>query len=149
MKSFPVLLLVLFLVPFASQSQKIEEEIRNLEAEFNQAYERNQLDAYFSYYAEEVTLWFPSGRETLEGYKEDWHDLVAGGGGVEKNEISDMKIQVGPSRDAAIATYAVDVVTRGVDGKKTKEHAVETDVWFKRGGTWKLVHVNYNSKEVP
>lgn len=146
MSIFSILLL---LVSASAQSRTAEDQIRRLEIEFNQAYERNELDKYFSYYADDVTLWFPGGRETLEGYKKEWYGLIGGGGGVEKNEISDMRVQVGPSGDTAIATYAVDVVTRGTDGKKTKEHAVETDVWFKRGSSWKLVHVNYNSKEVP
>ena len=48
-----------------------------------------------------------------------------------------------------IATYAIDVLTRQADGKKTREKAWETDVWFKRDGKWKLVHVHYNSREVP
>ena len=144
-----LLLLVATVEPQSVSSQKIEDEIAKIESEFNQAYERNELDKYFSYYAADVTLWFPSGRETLEGYKKDWYGLIAGGGGVEKNTLTDMKVQVGPAGDTAIATYAVDVVTRGKDGKKTKEHALETDVWFLRGGAWKIVHVNYNSKEAP
>jgi hypothetical protein len=41
----------------------------------------------------------------------------------------------------------VDVVTRQVGGKKTRE-AFETDVWYKRDGKWKIVQ-HYNSKEVP
>lgn len=141
--------LLLLLLSSSTQSQTTEDEIRRLEVEFNGAYERNQLDKYFSYYADDVTLWFPSGRETLEGYKKDWYGLIQGGGGVEKNALSDMKVQVGPSGDTAIATYALDVVTRGTDGKRTKERALETDVWFKRGGKWKLAHVHYNSKQVP
>jgi ketosteroid isomerase-like protein len=141
--------LLLLLLSSSTPSQATEAEIGRLEVEFNGAYERNELDKYFSYYADDVTMWFPTGRETLDGYKKDWYALIKGGGGVEKNAISDMKVQMGPSGDTAIATYALDVVTRAVDGKKTKEHAIETDVWFKRGGTWKLAHVNYNSKQVP
>jgi ketosteroid isomerase-like protein len=60
-----------------------------------------------------------------------------------------MRVQMSPSGDAATATYAVDVVTRQADGKKTREKAWETDVWYKRDGKWKLVHVHYNSKEAP
>jgi ketosteroid isomerase-like protein len=141
--------LLLLLLSSSTQSSSTEEEIRRLEVEFNGAYERNELDKYFAYYADDVTMWFPSGRETLEGYKKDWYDLIGGGGGVEKNALSDMKVQVGPSGDTAVATYALDVITRMKDGKKTKEHALETDVWFKRGGAWKLAHVHYNSKEAP
>jgi ketosteroid isomerase-like protein len=85
----------------------------------------------------------------LADYKRDWYALIKGGGGVEKNAISDMKVQVSPGGDTAIATYKLDVLTRQADGKKVKEEAYETDVWFRRDGKWKLVHVHYNSKVVP
>jgi ketosteroid isomerase-like protein len=124
-------------------------EIEKLVVAFNQAYERNDLEEYFSYYADDVTQWFESGRAGLADYKKSWYELIEGGGGVEKNALSDIRIQVSPGGDAAVATYVVDVVTRQVDGKKTKERAFETDVWYKRDGKWKIVHLHYNSKEVP
>ncbi len=140
--------LSLFLSTAAAQPAAAAE-IEKLEVAFNGAYERNNLDEYFSYYADDATLWFESGRVKLEDYKKDWYALIKGGGGVEKNALSDMRVQLSPAGDAAIATYALDVLTRQADGKKTKEKALETDVWFKRDGKWKLVHVHYNSKEVP
>jgi ketosteroid isomerase-like protein len=127
----------------------VGSEIEKLEVAFNLAYEKNDLEAYFSYYADDVTMWFESGRAELSDYKKDWYALIQGGGGVEKNALSDIRVQVSPAEDAAIATYALDVVTRQADGKKTKERAYETDVWYKRDSGWKLVHVHYNSKEVP
>jgi ketosteroid isomerase-like protein len=124
-------------------------EIEKLVVAFNQAYERNDLEKYFSYYADDVTQWFESGRVSLADYKKDWYGLIQGGGGVEKNAISDLRVQVSPGGDSAVATYALDVVTRQAGGKKTKERAWETDVWFKRDGKWQIVHLHYNSKEVP
>ncbi len=140
--------LSLFLSTAAAQPAAAAE-IEKLEVAFNGAYERNNLDEYFSYYADDATMWFESGRVKLEDYKKDWYALIKGGGGVEKNALSDMRVQLSPAGDAAIATYALDVLTRQADGKKTKEKALETDVWYKRDGKWKLVHVHYNSKEVP
>jgi len=133
----------------AVQTDKTAKEVEELVVAFNQAYERNDLEKYFSYYADDVTQWFETGRAELAGYKKSWHELIQGGGGVEKNTLSDIRIQVSPGGDAAVATYVVDVVTRAADGKKTKERAYETDVWYKRDGKWKIVHLHYNSKEVP
>jgi len=133
----------------AVHSQTTPHEIEKLVVAFNQAYERNDLEEYFSYYADDVTQWFESGRAGLADYKKSWYELIQGGGGVEKNALSDIKIQLSPGGEAAVATYVVDVVTRQADGKKTKERAFETDVWFKRDGKWKIVHLHYNSKEVP
>ncbi|MGH9322768.1 MAG: YybH family protein [Vicinamibacteria bacterium] len=140
---------LLLLLAGQTTSQATETEVKNLVIAFNQAYEKNDLEKYFSYYADDVTQWFESGRAGLPDYKKSWSELIEGGGGVEKNELSDIRVQVSPGGDAAVATYVVDVVTRGVDGKKTRERAYETDVWFKRGGTWKIAHLHYNSKEVP
>jgi ketosteroid isomerase-like protein len=124
-------------------------EIKALVIAFNAAYERNELDTYFSYYAEDCSQWFESGRVSLADYKKDWYQLIGNGGGVEKNALSDIQVQVGPSGDVAVATYALEVVTRSANGKKTKERAWETDVWFRRDGKWNIAHLHYNSKEVP
>jgi len=141
--------LSLLLAAAGATQQTTAGEIEKLVVAFNQAYERNDLEEYFSYYADDVTQWFESGRAGLADYKKSWHELIEGGGGVEKNALSDIRIQVSPGGDAAVATYIVDVVTRQADGKKTKERAFETDVWYKRDGKWKIVHLHYNSKEVP
>jgi ketosteroid isomerase-like protein len=133
----------------AAQSQTTAAEIEKLAVAFNRAYERNDLEDYFSYYAEDVTLWFENGRTDLGSYKESWYELIQGGGGVEKNVLSDMRVQVSPGGDAAVATYVVEVITRQADGKKTKERAFETDVWYQREGKWKIVHLHYDSKEAP
>jgi len=141
--------LSLLLAAAGATQQTTAGEIEKLVVAFNQAYERNDLEEYFSYYADDVTQWFESGRAGLADYKKSWHELIEGGGGVEKNALSDIRIQVSPGGDAAVATYVVDVVTRQADGKKTKEQAFETDVWYKRDGKWKIVHLHYNSKELP
>lgn len=133
----------------SGSSATTADEVKELVIAFNAAYERNELDTYFSYYADDATQWFESGRVSLESYKKDWYQLIQGGGGVEKNELSDIQVQVGPSGDVAVATYALEVVTRAADGKKTKERAWETDVWFRRNGKWQIAHLHYNSKEVP
>jgi len=137
------------LLAAAVPSQTTPAEIEKLVVAFNQAYERNDLEEYFSYYADDVTQWFESGRVDLADYRKSWYELIEGGGAVEKNALSDIRVQVSPGGDAAVATYVLDVVTRQIDGKKTKERAFETDVWYKRDGKWKIVHLHYNSKEVP
>ena len=134
-----------FFLLAGSQHADVASEIRELTIKFNDAYERNDLDKYFSYYADDLTQWFESGRVTLEQYKSDWYALIEGGGGVESTELSDLQVQVGPDGKTGIAT----VVTRSPDGKRTKEQAWETDIWFKRDGQWKIVHLHYNSREVP
>ena len=148
MKPRSVFLLLAFLSVAASagQEESIEQEIRELVLQFNADYEENNLEPYFDHYAEDLTQWWPEGRVSLAQYKKQWQELIAKGGGVEQNVVSDLQVQVGPSGDTAIASYRVDVVTRTPEGERNKESAMETDVWFKRNGRWQIVHLHYNPR---
>ena len=148
MKPTSAFLLLAFLSVAASagQEENIEKEIRELVLKFNADYEENNLEAYFAHYADELTQWWPEGRVSLAQYKKQWQELIENGGGVEQNVVSDLRVQVGPSGDTAIASYKVDVVTRTPDGKRSKESAMETDVWFKRNRRWQIVHLHYNPR---
>lgn len=150
MKPTGALILSVFLAFSASaaENEAVQKEITELVQKFNEEYKNNNLDAYFSYYADDVTQWWPEGRVSLADYKKQWYELIANGGGVEKNVISDLQVQVGPSGDSAVATYRLDVITRQPNGERTGETALETDVWFKRNGKWQVAHLHYNSKPV-
>ncbi len=150
MKPTGALILSVFLAFSASaaENEAVQKEITELVLKFNEEYKNNNLDAYFSYYADDVTQWWPEGRVSLADYKKQWYELIANGGGVEKNVISDLQVQVGPSGDSAVATYRLDVITRQPNGERTEETALETDVWFKRNGKWQVAHLHYNSKPV-
>ena len=133
---------------FGAEDAAVEEVLKHVVA-FNAAYERNELDAYFAFYAEDATLWFDSGRVNLADYKKDWHKLIADGGGVVKNVISDLNVQMGPGDTTAVATYQLDVETRMPDGSITKDHAHETDVWFLGNGEWLVAHLHYTVEPPP
>lgn len=121
-----------------------EKEVAKFIRTYNGYYERNDLDAYFGSFDPSLTQWWPTGRVGLKDYETMWRRGFANGGGTSKAVVSDLRIQVGPSGDAAIATYLLTVTPR-VGGKPaTKvERNQETDVLFKRNGTWKVYHVNY------
>ncbi|MFN8062822.1 MAG: nuclear transport factor 2 family protein [Vicinamibacterales bacterium] len=122
----------------------VEQEIRQLEADYNAAYARNDLPAYFSYLAPDFMQWLPSGRTDLKSYQESWTKFVTGGGKVELAELSELKVQVGPSNDTAVASYILHVKTRSAKGSLSDELFQETDVLFKRGGKWQLVSLHYS-----
>ena len=126
----------------SAEDAAVEEVIKHVVA-FNGAYERNELDAYFAFYSADATLWFDSGRVKLADYQKDWRKLIADGGGVVKNVISDLHVQMGPGDTTAVATYQLDVETRMPDGSVTKDHAHETDVWFLGNGQWLVAHLHY------
>ncbi len=139
-------LLLLLLVAPDAELKKAEAEVREAVARFNAAYLANDMAAYWPFYDPSLTQWWPEGRVDLPSYQAQWTKLLKDGGKVLENEVSDLVVQVAPSGDAAVASYAIRVVTRQRDGKVTKERVHETDVWFKRGGVWRVVHLHYSPK---
>jgi ketosteroid isomerase-like protein len=130
----------------APDVRKAEAEIRDAEQRFNAAYLANDMAAYWPFYDASVTMWLGDEPSTLAAYKEQWTKLLKDGGKVLENTLNDIAVRVGPSGDSAVASYTVHVVTRQPDGSVTKERARETDVWFKQGGAWKVVHLHYAPK---
>jgi ketosteroid isomerase-like protein len=141
-----VLLLVLGVAERAAiaQSTGVEQQIRELEQKMNDAYGRNDLPTYFSYYAPDFVQWLPEGRTDLEKYKKDWTEYIKKGNQVQEVKLKDVTVRVGPSQDSAVFAYILYVKTKMADGKVTEEENQETDVWFKRQGEWKVVTLHYS-----
>lgn len=128
---------------FGGDENAVKDEIRAAEARFNGAYASNDYETYFSYYTEDASLYFYGERQVVADYYEEWSAMIKAGGGVELNDMSDLRIQVLPGGDAAVATYFVDNRSRSADGDVTTAKAFETDVWQKTDGTWKIVSLHY------
>jgi uncharacterized protein (TIGR02246 family) len=120
-----------------------EQEVRAFIANYNAAYGRNDLDAYFRSFAPDLTQWFPSGRVDLPSYQASWRKYIGAGNRLEGVEVRDLQVLVGPSADAAVATYILRVTTRTAKGEVSAEDNHETDVLFKRGGAWTIAHIHY------
>ncbi len=127
------------------QPASVEDEIKDFEQRANAAYEANDLAKYFSFYAADFSQFLPEGRTDLAQYRKDWTAYIGEGNRVQKVEISDMQVQVGPSKDTAVASYILHVRTNLKDGKVTDEDNQESDVMFKRNGEWKVVFLHYSS----
>jgi ketosteroid isomerase-like protein len=76
-----------------------------------------------------------------------WVELMAAGGGVELNEMSDLKVHVMPSGNAAVSTSFIDIRSRSPDGTTSSSTAFETDVWQQTGGKWKFFSLHHS--EIP
>jgi len=123
----------------------VEDEINKFEQQANAAYEANDLPKYFSFYAQDFSQFLPEGRTDLTQYRKDWSAYVGEGNRIQKVELSDMHIQVGPNKDSAVASYLLHVRTKLKDGKITDEDNQESDVLFKREGEWKVVFLHYSA----
>lgn len=121
-----------------------EKEVRTIIADYNAAYARNDLDVYFSYFAPDVTQWFTNGRVDLKSYRDSWTKSVKEGNVMQEAEVRDLQVQVDPAADSAIATYILRTTSKNTKGEVETSDNQETDVLFKRGGQWKLVHVHYS-----
>jgi ketosteroid isomerase-like protein len=112
---------------------------------FDRAYATNDVDLYFSLYADDATVYVGGGeRVDMVAYRKMWVELMGAGGGVERNDMSDLKVQVMPGGEVAIATSFINNRTRAADGSKTTSRAFETDVWQKINGQWKIVSLHYS-----
>jgi len=125
-----------------------EQDVRAFIARYNADYAKNDLEAYFRAFASDLTQWFPQGRVDLPSYRASWTKYIGAGNKVEAAEVRDLRVQVGPSGDSAVATYVLRVTTRTAKGEVSTEDNQETDVLFKRGGAWSIVHVNYAPSRV-
>ncbi len=146
--NYLLMLLLAALLPLSTQGERnaaVEKEIRDKVMEFNRTYAENDLDTYFSFYAEDATFMGGSSRMALADYRKMWNELIAGGGGVEKNEITDIQVRVMPGGEVAIVTYFGEFHIRSTEGEVSKETTSETDVWQKRDGAWKIVSLHYTS----
>lgn len=109
---------------------------------FSDAYENNDVDKYFGYYADDATIYFYGSRHDVTSYHDQWSTMIQKGGGVEMDDASDLRVQVMPSDDVAVATYFVDNRTRYADGTRSEVRAFETDVWQKIDGAWKIISLH-------
>ncbi|MBZ5559895.1 MAG: nuclear transport factor 2 family protein [Acidobacteriia bacterium] len=120
-----------------------EQEIREFEQKYNGAYAANDLRTYFSYLAADFTQWLPSGRTDKAAYQQSWTRFINGGGKVLAADIAELHVKIGPSGDTAVASYLLHVKTHSTRGDSDETYQ-ETDVLFRRDGTWKVVALHYS-----
>lgn len=138
------LVLTLAPLPALAAPSGVADQIQRLEDAVNRAYAANDLKTYFSYYAPDLRALFPEGPTTKPAYIQEWTQLVKSGGGIEAFTASDMRIQVSPHGDVAVASYQAVARTRTPGKASQDERFFETDVWFKRAGAWKIVEIHYS-----
>ena len=140
--------LIIALMSFSAMAENHGSEHADLHKAikmFDHAYATNDVETYFGYYAEDATVYFYGARVDVDAYHEEWTAMMEAGGGVEKNEMSDLKVQVLPCGDVAVATSFIDNITRAPDGTKSTSRAFETDVWQKIDGDWKIISLHYSN----
>jgi len=140
---------IIVLMSFSAMAEHHDAENADLHAAikaFDHAYANNDVEDYFSFYADDATVYFGGdARVDVAAYHKMWVGLMAEGGGVELNEMSELKVQVMPGGDVAISTSFIDNRTRAADGTKSTSKAFETDVWQKIDGKWQIISLHYTT----
>lgn len=142
---------LIFVLPQAWGAEEERNSAAEVQAQviaFNRAYEMNELDEYFSYYCDNATMWINTEFVNITDYRKDWYALIGAGGGVQKNTVSDIRVQTGPGGDAAVASYRLEIETRQPAGDVTRDQAQETDAWFRSEGKWCVAHLHYAFQSV-
>ncbi len=80
------------LLAMADRYGSTEMEVRAAVASFNGAYLKNDVEKYFGHYAKGATLFFLGERQRVADYHEEWKAMIAAGGGVEENDLSDVRV---------------------------------------------------------
>ena len=139
--------LVAVLIPISTMAEhhnSAETEVRVAVEAFNDAYATNDVEGYFSYYTDDAALYFYGERHKVADYHVEWSAMVDSGGTVEKNDPSDVKVQVMPGDEVAVASYFVDYASRSPEGEMTVATGFESEVWQKIEGEWKIVNLHYS-----
>lgn len=127
----------------AADTAPVEKQIAAAERAMNAAYAANDVDKYFSYYAEDMDAIFYGARTNYTDYRKSWTESVKAGNVVASLKMNDVKVQVLPGGTAAVASYQIEVTYKHADGKTGTDKAFETDVWVKGKQGWKVQHAHY------
>ncbi len=145
--------LLFYSTAFASpeaEKSSAKEEVRAAAIAFNNAYAENKLDEYFAFYVDDATLMSPDGSiQTVAEYYVEWKEFLASGGGVARlGSHEPTSIRTSADGLSAVTYFTSDTtVYVDADGKETGSDTAETDIWWKIGGEWKVVHIHYHQTD--
>jgi len=120
------------------------KEVLDAVTTLTQTYGANDIDGYFKFYAPDLTWWGPGGRSDKESYHKMWTESVKTTGGLASAENSDLRIQVSPAGDLAVASYLLKVARRNPGPNRPADVTYEmSPTLVKRGGAWTIVHLHF------
>ena len=151
-----VLWLSLCLADLGAQQNRAaaaEAEVRDTIERLVRSYGANDLDTYFSFFADDMTVWWGTdGRNDRptpkEAYVKSWPNFVRKTGGHESCRSADVRIQIAPSADAAVSSYELKCIFKTAPSGSSREATYEmTAVLFRRSERWQVVHFNWRERK--
>jgi ketosteroid isomerase-like protein len=139
-------MLFLCATALAQNDQSSEKEVWTVIQKWNKAFAANDVDSYFDFIHDDLTLIVPSSPYRVETKKMDKEEFIWSlNNGISKVQFFqelDPKIQI--LGNTAVVSY----YTRGVYGESKLEmtYLKETDVLIKEAGIWKIIHIHVSGK---
>jgi ketosteroid isomerase-like protein len=121
----------------------IMDELRKAIRRKNDAYRAGDIAGYFKAYAPDISVYFAGSLMNFEEMRRLTEAQFAGGGKLLEYQIADSDhIAVSAAGDAATVSYPWRERFRFGDGRVTDTEYYETNVWYRRNGEWRMVHIH-------
>jgi ketosteroid isomerase-like protein len=153
MKTKPLVLSICFaLLSFAlagtasAADTKIEQALRDLDAQWSAAAGAKDLDKTVSYYSNDAIVMPPNApaARTKEAIRKVWQDLLASAGLVISWKAT--KVEVATSGDLACLSGTYELTMNDANGKPVNDRGKYVEVWEKQAdGKWKCGTDIWNS----
>jgi uncharacterized protein (TIGR02246 family) len=153
MKTKPLVLSICFaLLSFAfvgaaaAADTKIEQALRDLDAQWSSAAGAKDVDKAVSYYAESAVVMPPnaSAATTKEAIRSAWKEMLTTPGAAISWKAT--KVEVAKSGDLAYVSGTYEETTTDASGKPVKDRGKYVEIFKKQAdGTWKVVADIWNS----
>src|SRR6266487_5065991 len=125
---------------------KIEQTLRDLDAQWSAAAGAKDLDKTVSFYSNDAIVMPPnaSAATAQETIRKIWQDLLASPGLVISWKAT--KVEVAKSGDLACLSGTYELIMNDLSGKLVNDHGKYVEVWEKRAdGKWKCGADIWNS----
>jgi ketosteroid isomerase-like protein len=132
--------------PAPAADTKIEQALRDLDAQWSKDAVAKDLDKTISYYSEAATVMPPNAPSatTKEAIRNAWKDLLALPGAAISWKTT--KVEVAQSGDIGYASGTYEFTMNDASGKPVPDRGKYLEVWKKQAdGKWKCVMDIWNS----
>jgi ketosteroid isomerase-like protein len=139
------LLSLTFISTATAADTKIEQALRDLDAQWSAAAAAKDLDKSVSFYSDDAVVMPPNtpSATTKEAIKNIWKELLASPGAAISWKAT--KVEVAKSGDMACLSGTYELTMNDASGKPVNDHGKYCEVWEKKGGTWKCGTDIWNS----
>jgi ketosteroid isomerase-like protein len=140
------LLSIAFVVTATAADTKIEQALRDLDAQWSAVAAAKDVDKTVSFYSDDAVVMPPNAPAdtTKEAIRKDWQDLLGSSGLTISWKTT--KVEVAKSGDLACLSGTYEVTMNDPSGKAVNDHGKYVEVWEKQAdGKWKCGTDIWNS----